>query len=186
MFARSWTERLQHFRRIADVAFTEADWMTTNDFTTLQAFVTYLVSGAACAVIKKIDWLFQAAAWLTDTGRKMWTLTSTAVRIAHAIGLHTRAMPRSPFETELRRRLWHQICILDIFSGIERSAKLLIGFGSFDTPFPRQVNDVEFNEHMFLELICHTALWIPSRESCVGMSADIRTVEWVFGPFGLR
>ncbi len=69
-----------------------------------------------------------------------------AVRIARGMGLHHEAVTRTPFDTEIRRRLWHQIRFLDVFSSWDRSSELLIDKGSYDTPRPRDVNDDEFDE----------------------------------------
>src|ERR1700761_6982808 len=88
----------------------------------------------------------------------MWTLTAVAVRTARAMGLHHEAVHRSPFQTELRRRLWHGIRFLDVYSAFDRGAELLISFGSFDTPFPRSTNDSEFDEN---------STSIPSHENCL-------------------
>ena len=61
------------------------------------------------------------------------------------MGLHHESVARSPFETELRRRLWHQIRFLDVFSCMDRGSEPLIGIGTFDTPFPKNINDSEFD-----------------------------------------
>ncbi|KAK3714065.1 hypothetical protein LTR37_008094 [Vermiconidia calcicola] len=129
LFGQSREEQLQQFKRLADVALSQADLMNTNDLATLQAFATYLF-----------------AVRLTDGSRRMWTLTAMAVRIARAMGLHHETVLRSPFQTELRRRLWHQIRFLDIYSAMDRGSELLVTFGSFDTPLPRNTNDSDFHE----------------------------------------
>lgn len=75
--------------------------------------------------------------------RTVWTLAGVANRIAQSMGVHRdgRKLGVPPFETELRRRLWWQITILDF-----RSAELT-GSGRFgdislsDTEVPTNVND---------------------------------------------
>ena len=62
------------------------------------------------------------------------------------MGLHHEAVGRSPFETELRRRLWHNIRFLDVFSALDRGTELLVAMDSYDTPRPRNTNDTEFDE----------------------------------------
>jgi hypothetical protein len=44
------------------------------------------------------------------------TLTGLAIRIAHSLGLHRDGtnFDVSPFDTEMRRRCWWQICVLDV------------------------------------------------------------------------
>ena len=62
------------------------------------------------------------------------------------MGLHHEGVSRTPFQTELRRRLWHQIRFLDVYSALDRGSELLISLGSFDTPYPKNTNDSEFDE----------------------------------------
>lgn len=75
----------------------------------------------------------------------MWTLTAVAVRVAKAMGLHREGIPRSPFMTEIRRRLFHQIRFLDAYCCLDRGSEGLITPGSFDTLHPKNVNDSEFD-----------------------------------------
>lgn len=75
----------------------------------------------------------------------MWTLMAVAVRVAKAMGLHREGVPRSPFMTEIRRRLFHQIRFLDAYCCIDRGSEGLITPGSFDTLHPKNVNDAEFD-----------------------------------------
>ncbi|KAK0247275.1 hypothetical protein LTS09_017581 [Friedmanniomyces endolithicus] len=123
------TELIQRYRRTADVRIAQVDVVNTNDLTTLQAFVAYLV-----------------ATRMTDMSRRVWTMTALVIRIARAMGLHSKAPARTPFVTELRRRLWHQIRFLDVFTAMDRATESLIAHGSFDTPMPTNVNDSEFDE----------------------------------------
>ena len=83
---------------------------------------------------------------MTDLSRRVWTLTAVVIRIARAIGLHTKAPGRTPFETQLRRRLWHQIRFLDVFAAMDRATEVLIAQGTFETPLPNNCNDSEFDE----------------------------------------
>ncbi|KAK5740516.1 hypothetical protein LTR17_004553 [Elasticomyces elasticus] len=137
-FVQARSDLMQQYRRTADVLLAQADLVNTNDLSTLQAFVTYLVSTR-----------------MTDMSRRVWTMTALIVRIARAMGLHSKTPARTPFETELRRRLWHQIRFLDVFAAMDRATETLITHGSFDTPFPNNVNDSEFDE---------TSTVIPSHE----------------------
>lgn len=77
----------------------------------------------------------------------MWTLMAVAVRIAKAMGLHREGLPRSPYLTEIRRRLFHQIRFLDAYCCIDRGSEGLITPGSFDTLHPKNVDDSEFDEN---------------------------------------
>ena len=111
---------------------------------------------------------------MTDTSRRAWTLLAVALRIARAMGLHHESVQRTPFQTELRRRLWHQIRFLDIYTSLDRGSEHLITMGSFDTPTPKNCNDSDFNE---------SSTSIPEREgeftdmfySCLAYDASYTT-----------
>ena len=50
-----------------------------------------------------------------DTSRTTWTMLSVAVRIAQdALDLHHEKPHLSPFDQEMRRRVWSQICVMDV------------------------------------------------------------------------
>ena len=82
-----------------------------------------------------------------ESSRRTWTLTSLVVRIAHALGLHREMFGGKytsqylPFQRELRRRLWWQICALDRHASIDRSSDPIITTKSFSTQLPLNIND---------------------------------------------
>jgi hypothetical protein len=76
----------------------------------------------------------------------VWGLTGLALRIAQYMGLHrdgTNAKSLSPLEIEIRRRLWHQICLIDV-----RAAETL-GFApstiETDTRVPLNIDDADIS-----------------------------------------
>lgn len=75
-------------------------------------------------------------------------LTGNAVRIAQALGIHRDGsfFSLSPFETEMRRRLWWQICLLDMQVSEVHGSPPTISPNSFDTKFPLNVNDSDISE----------------------------------------
>lgn len=108
-----------------------------------------------------------------DTSRFTWTLTSLAVRIAEAMGLHHDSTTSSfrPFENEMRRRLWWQLCDLDSHTTEDRASNSLINPGSFNTRLPLHINDEDISLNsvedviekegytdMTFVLICHEVL----------------------------
>jgi len=99
--------------------FLAANLMTSTNFTLLQAFVIYLAGLRAC----------QATA-------QQWTLTATAVRLANAQGLpFSAASSRLLIDTEMRRRLWHGICLLDMQSAFDRGSRTIVSSNDMkDTP----------------------------------------------------
>lgn len=73
----------------------------------------------------------------------MWTLVSLAVRIAQDLNLHRdgQATGFSPFDTEIRRRLWWQISVLDIRACEDRGSFPLIDHNLCSTKVPLNIND---------------------------------------------
>lgn len=73
-------------------------------------------------------------------------MVALAVRLAHSLelNLETSVSAHSPFEAEVRRRLWFGINILDVRSSEDRGSAALIVPGSFDTKMPSNVNDADF------------------------------------------
>ncbi|EXJ54929.1 uncharacterized protein A1O5_12840 [Cladophialophora psammophila CBS 110553] len=109
-------------------ALTKARFMATSDIVVLQALVIYLLTTR-----QVLD------------ARTLWTLSGVASRIAQGLGVHRdgTVLGLPPFETEMRRRLWWQINLLDF-----RAAELS-GFGGmsevnwWNTKVPSNVNDVD-------------------------------------------
>ena len=82
-----------------------------------------------------------------DGSRYGWTLVAVAVRIGQAFGLH-RDVPHSnftPFEIEMRRRLWWQICVLDMRASDDRSTEPMILNATYNTPFPANIDDSDIS-----------------------------------------
>lgn len=128
-FRMSKAELLHLYRRHVDVALTQADLMCTNDIPTLQA--------AAFAT---------AASRIGDPSRRSWTMTGLIVRVAFGMGLHHEIPDDSPYLKETKRRLWHQIRVLDAFVSVDRGTEPLIKAESFSTPLPSSVNDPDYDE----------------------------------------
>ena len=129
IFAQSRATLLIQYRRTLDVLLSQADLINTTELVTLQAFLIYLASTR-----------------MVDPSRRIWTLAALLVRIARAMNLHTETPGRTIYETEMRRRLWHQIRFFEIFTAMDRGTAPLIVCHDFDTPLPSNVNDVDFNE----------------------------------------
>ncbi|OCT50855.1 putative C6 transcription factor [Cladophialophora carrionii] len=109
-------------------SLTRAHFMGSSDILVLQALVIYLL-----AVRQELD------------ARTLWTLAGVASRMAQGMGVHRdgAVLGLPPFETEMRRRLWWQINLLDF------KAAELSGFGGFNSmrwwnaKTPSNVNDAD-------------------------------------------
>lgn len=131
------TVLLARYRAGTELALAKADFINTVEMSALQALAIYLVSVRA-----------------NDTSRLMWTLTSLAVRIAEAIGLHHDSTTSSfrPFDMEMRRRLWWQLCDLDSHAADDRASNLVIAANSFSTRLPLHINDEDIKFDSFEEV----------------------------------
>jgi hypothetical protein len=69
------------------------------------------------------------------------------MRIAQSLGLHRDGTKfgLSPFDTEMRRRLWWQVCILDVRASEDHGSEPSILDQSFDTEMPLSINDSDLD-----------------------------------------
>lgn len=124
---------VERYRFAVEQAIARADLLNTQSMVLIQAVV-----------------LFLSALRNQDDSRTAWSLTVLVFHIAQTMGLHRdgTVFGLKPFETELRRRLWWHICILD------SRASDLHGFGpiqyqfSSDTRMPLNLKDVDLSPDM--------------------------------------
>ncbi|KAL8835686.1 MAG: hypothetical protein Q9170_003225 [Blastenia crenularia] len=74
-------------------------------------------------------------------------VVTLAIRIAHALDLHRddSSASLSPFNTEMRRRLWWQIIILDGRAAEDRASDPMISEQSYNTIMPSNINDEDID-----------------------------------------
>jgi hypothetical protein len=75
-----------------------------------------------------------------------WVLTPVVVRLAQAMNMHRDGDGRrfSPFEGEMRRRLWYFITSLDVRGAEDRGSVTVITSNSFNTVRPTNIDDDDF------------------------------------------
>ena len=124
---------LRKYRFAAEQAFSRANFLCTQELIVLQALV-----------------LFLTCARRTDDTRYVWAMIGLLIRLAQALGIHRdgQQFNLSPFETELRRRLWWQICTLDVRTSEDHGCDPTINEQSFDTNFPLNINDADIYPSM--------------------------------------
>lgn len=125
---------LRRYRFAVEQAFARANLLNTQNLILLQAVVLYLT-----------------ALRNEDDSRIIWSLTALIYHIAQAMGLHrdgaTFSLP--PLETELRRRLWWYICLLDNRSSEYHGCQpILQDESAFDTRMPLNINDNDLTPDM--------------------------------------
>ncbi|KAK7756072.1 hypothetical protein SLS62_002015 [Diatrype stigma] len=88
-------------------AFAEADFLSHTSTTLLQALAIYLVLRTACTTTDNLQMGIRSH----NPGRGVWILTGLAVRAAESAGLHRdgKKLKLTPFESEIRRRIWWHI-----------------------------------------------------------------------------
>lgn len=109
---------LNRFRFGLEQALARANFLYCDEVVILQAFVIFLV------LLRR-----------NDDARKIWTLTGLVVRISQTLGIHRDGshFGLPPFEIEMRRRLWWQVCILDARSSEDHGCDPTIVEAQFDT-----------------------------------------------------
>ncbi|KXT05690.1 hypothetical protein AC578_5631 [Pseudocercospora eumusae] len=138
---------LARYRFAIEQALARANFLTTEELVVLQAFVVFLI-----CLRRNSD------------ARVIWTLTGLVVRIAQTIGIHRDGahFGLSPFEVEMRRRLWWQVCILDTRASEDHGCDPTIIEQSFDTKMPLNINDVDITPSM--------KEFPPEQKGCTDMS----------------
>jgi hypothetical protein len=109
---------LNRYRFGLEQAMARANFLYCDEVVVLQAFLIYLI------LLRR-----------NDDARKIWTLTGLVVRISQTLGIHRDGTHFNlmPFEIEMRRRLWWQVCILDARSSEDHGCDPTIVEAQFDT-----------------------------------------------------
>ncbi|KAI1340658.1 fungal-specific transcription factor domain-containing protein [Xylariaceae sp. FL0016] len=130
-FGCSKTHLNLKYRLGLEHALAGADFLNVPDLVSVQAFAIFLF-----------------LARRHDSPRFVWMLTGLVVRMAQALGLHrdgSRFEHLTPFEVEMRRRVWWALCLLDLRASEDQGTDLTIAIGSFDTKFPANINDADID-----------------------------------------
>ncbi|KAF3932591.1 hypothetical protein ABW20_dc0107955 [Dactylellina cionopaga] len=122
---------LARYRFAAQHALKNAGTLKTTDIVVLQGFIFFLLD-----LRSYYDY------------PSLWVITGTAVRIAQRMGIHRDGTKLNlpPFETEMRRRLWREILILDFRTAELSGAGLYtmaIDENAWDSRWPLSVNEAD-------------------------------------------
>lgn len=126
IFSRSRSALLQKFHFATRQALVNASFLTSADTSVIQALILFLL---ACRHHYDPD--------------RYWILTGVAVRIAQRMGLHRdgEALGLSPFDVQMRRRLFYQLIPLDGIASQLSGTGIAIPPESWDTKEPLNIND---------------------------------------------
>lgn len=150
-FGTTKSELSLKYRLGLEHALAKADFLNTPNLTLVQAFDIFL-----------------ALARRHDSPRFVWMMTGLAIRMAQSLGLHRDGshFPQlTPFEVEMRRRVWWGLCFLDVRSSEDQGMDYTIVPSSFDTKFPLNLHDTDINPE--------TKETPPERECFTTMSISI-------------
>ncbi|CRG90842.1 putative transcriptional regulatory protein C139,03 [Talaromyces islandicus] len=78
-----------------------------------------------------------------ELGRRVWVLNGLAIRLSQSIGLHRdgTSLNLSPFETEMRLRLWWHLCVLDSRAPEDQGFPPTVDLTNQELRLPLNVND---------------------------------------------
>ncbi|KAI0377669.1 fungal-specific transcription factor domain-containing protein [Hypomontagnella monticulosa] len=121
---------LRGYAAAVEHLLSRADYLNSTSLETLQALTLY-VACVRCGA---------------GGSRASWALLSLPIRLAQALNLHHEAANAhlSPYEAELRRRLWWQLIVLDIRASEDRGTTTVVARGSYDTRMPLNIDDADF------------------------------------------
>ncbi|KAI1166086.1 fungal-specific transcription factor domain-containing protein [Nemania serpens] len=131
-------EALNRFTRGTKLALTRSNFMKNYNMTILQALLLYMVS-------------------LTGPveNHSIWIMSGTVMRIAQKMGYHRdgEQFNLSPFETEMRRRIWWHVVTQDsryaMLSGLSHAWVAQ----NWDTKMPQNLNDEDLSPNSMKPLV---------------------------------
>ncbi|THX49848.1 hypothetical protein D6D06_08326 [Aureobasidium pullulans] len=91
--------------------------------------------------------LYMGAIRTYNTGPRAWTLMGIAVRVAQSLKLHREEACSSLtfFQAQIARRTWYVLLAQDFRASFDRGSDPVIASDSFDTLYPLNLNDAEFD-----------------------------------------
>jgi hypothetical protein len=128
-FGFTKTELNLKYRLGLEQALAKADFLNVPDLVLIQAFANFL-----CLLRRH------------DSPRFVWMMTGLLLRMGQALGLHrdgTHLGNLTPYEIEMRRRLWWMLCALDIRASEDQGTDYTITLDTCDTKLPLNINDAD-------------------------------------------
>lgn len=148
LLGESREKQLARYCYATEAALSRADFLRSTDLKVLQAFILYLVCNQERYFSPH---LHRRRAEISQLSLRhlcdhdvLWLLTGLAARMGQRMGLHRESSLKglSPFEAELRRRVWWQLIILDGRAAQLTGASMKFDIQLYgDTKEPINVND---------------------------------------------
>ena len=130
-FGSSKTELSLKYRLGLEHALTKADFLNNPDIILVQAFALFLL------LVRR-----------HDNPRFVWMMTGLAIRMGQYLGLQRDGAHfehLTPFEIEMRRKVWWALVMLDLRASEDQGTDLTIPSASFDTKIPLNINDEDIS-----------------------------------------
>ncbi|KIX92068.1 uncharacterized protein Z520_12222 [Fonsecaea multimorphosa CBS 102226] len=117
---------LKKYRFATEQALARADFLNSSSLMCLQALSFFLIFVRHC-----------------DDSRLVWALGGLAIHLAQSLGIHRDGthFGLNPFDTEMRRRLWWQISLLDNRAAEDHGVDPSFNDQFYDTKVPANLND---------------------------------------------
>ncbi|OQU97892.1 Fungal specific transcription factor domain-containing protein isoform 2 [Cladophialophora immunda] len=117
---------LKRYKGCLDRLLTVNDLLIRPEMTSLQALAIYVTCLRA-----------------HEVGRRVWVLNGLAIRLAKSIDLHLdgACFHLSPFETEMRLRLWWHLCVLESRASEDQGFQPTVDIMNPKLRLPLNVND---------------------------------------------
>jgi hypothetical protein len=128
-FGARKTDLTFQYRSGLEIALAKADFLNNPDISGIQALIIFLLLSRG-----------------SENPRYIWMLTGLVIRTAQSLGLHrdgTQFKRLTPFEIQMRRRVWWLVLNLDMATSEDQGIDLLIANDSFDTKIPLNLNDAD-------------------------------------------
>ncbi|KAI0428018.1 hypothetical protein F5Y09DRAFT_344098 [Xylaria sp. FL1042] len=125
-FGSTKTELASKYRLGLEHALARADFLNKPDLVLVQAFSIFLF------LVR-----------LHESPRFIWMMTGLVIRMAQSLGLQrdgTHFKHLTPYEVDMRRRVWYALCSLDVRASEDQGTDFTIQPGSFDTKLPLNIN----------------------------------------------
>ena len=130
-FGSSKADLSLRYRLGLEHALAKADFLNVPDIVLVQAFALFLT------LVRR-----------HDSPRFVWMMTGLVIRMAQYLGLQrdgTHFEHLTPFEIEMRRKVWWIVCMLDVRAAEDQGTDLTITSDSFDTKIPLNINDEDID-----------------------------------------
>ncbi|KAK0739505.1 fungal-specific transcription factor domain-containing protein [Apiosordaria backusii] len=107
--------------------------------------------GSPSLIVVQALLIFLLLVRCNDSPRFVWMMTGIVIRMAQSLGLNrdgARIKGLSPYEVEMRRRVWWGVCFLDARTSEDQGTEVTISHGTFDTKLPLNLNDSDISPDM--------------------------------------